>query len=399
YGAQIADALARAHRAGIVHRDLKPGNVMITKGGAKLLDFGLAKSAARGPRAGPDSFSQAATGATAFKPLTAEGSVVGTFQYMAPEQLAGEDADERTDVFALGAVLYEMATGTRAFDGKTKTSLIAQIIGADPRPIRDLQPVTPAAFEHIVQRCLAKEPEDRWQSARDIAAQLLWLQQSRSDTSATIAPQPGRGRRSFAWPVAAALIALVAGGLAFALVREGKLATRLGQPIRFTMQPPTVSEADTNDWHARISPDGRSVLFCTDSFARSGSMWIIDLDSAQAHKVEGTEGGWGGFWAPDGKSIGYFAGGRLQRVSVSGGVPQPLADVSFARGGAWGSDTIIFARSTTDYLRRVPANGGPVTDALPFDRNEIAQRWPVFLPDEQHFLFISFHTGEQAGSG
>src|SRR5438477_6264567 len=176
YGAQIGDALGKAHREGVVHRDLKPGNIMITKSGAKLLDFGLAKSGAPAP--------SAATDATQHKPLTQEGMILGTYQYMAPEQLAAEEPDARTDIFALGCVLYEMATGHRAFDGKTRTSIVAAIISGEPRPIAELQPMTPRAFEHVVTKCLAKEPDDRWQSAADIAEELRWIAEGEPSTVA-----------------------------------------------------------------------------------------------------------------------------------------------------------------------------------------------------------------------
>src|SRR5688572_9229745 len=168
YGAQIADALDRAHRAGIVHRDLKPANVMITKAGAKLLDFGLAKAAT--PRVSPDGETQRHD-----RTLTQEGTILGTFQYMAPEQLEAEEADARTDIFALGAVLYEMATGKRAFQGKTKTSLIAAIVGSQPQPLSQILPLTPPALDHVIQKCLEKEREDRWQSAHDVAEELRWI--------------------------------------------------------------------------------------------------------------------------------------------------------------------------------------------------------------------------------
>src|SRR2546423_5418203 len=166
YGAQVAEALGKAHREGVIHRDLKPGNVMLTKSGAKLLDFGLAKSIGQ---------SDAPAEATLQKPLTQEGMVLGTFQYMAPEQLAGEEPDARTDIFALGGVLYEMATGKRAFEGKTKTSLIAAIVSGEPKPMHELQPLTPPALEHVVKKCLAKDPDDRWQSASDIGEELRWI--------------------------------------------------------------------------------------------------------------------------------------------------------------------------------------------------------------------------------
>jgi len=176
YGAQIADALGKAHREGVVHRDLKPGNVMLTKGGAKLLDFGLAKSGGQQP---------AVVDATEAKPLTKEGTIVGTFQYMAPEQLAGEQPDARSDIFALGAVLYEMATGKRAFEGKSKTSLIAAIISGEPKPMSELQPLAPAALEHVVKKCLAKDPDERWQNATDIGQELRWISEAGSQAGST----------------------------------------------------------------------------------------------------------------------------------------------------------------------------------------------------------------------
>ncbi|MEO6258963.1 MAG: serine/threonine-protein kinase, partial [Thermoanaerobaculia bacterium] len=200
YGAQIAAALDRAHRAGITHRDLKPGNVVITKSGAKLLDFGLAKSSATPVLVSVD-------GATEHKPLTQEGTILGTFQYMAPEQLAGEEADARSDIFSFGALLYEMATGRRAFEGKTRTSLIAAILEREPPPISALQPLTPPALEHVIARSLAKDPDDRWQSAHDVAAELQWIAEAGSQAGVA-APIITRRRRSRAILVAsvAALI-------------------------------------------------------------------------------------------------------------------------------------------------------------------------------------------------
>ena len=206
YGSQMADALDRAHRAGIVHRDLKPGNVMITRGGVKLLDFGLAKTAATPqPSANESTMVQQ-------EPLTGEGMVVGTVQYMSPEQLAGEAVDARSDIFALGAVLYEMATGKRAFAGSNRTSLIASIMASTPPPMAQLQPLTPAAFEHVVEKCLVKDPDRRWQSAYDIAEELRWIAAERSGASGTQVrvKSPSRIRAFVPWLVAVAAMAMAA---------------------------------------------------------------------------------------------------------------------------------------------------------------------------------------------
>src|SRR5687768_10528918 len=202
YGIQIGEALDRAHRSGIVHRDLKPGNVMITKSGAKLLDFGLARAASASV-ATPDT-------PTEHMPLTAEGTIVGTFQYMAPEQLAGDDADARTDIFAFGAVLYEMLTGRRAFQGKTKTSLIGAIVGGEPPRVSEIQPMTPPALEHVIARCLAKEPEDRWQNAHDVAQELRWISEAGSQIGLAAPAVARRKNRERLFAITSALLLFAA---------------------------------------------------------------------------------------------------------------------------------------------------------------------------------------------
>src|SRR6266852_1607987 len=228
YGVEIADALDKAHRAGIVHRDLKPGNIMITKSGAKLLDFGLAKGGAP-----PTS---AAFDATEHKPLTAEGTILGTFQYMAPEQLEGEQADARTDIFAFGAVLYEMATGKRAFEGKSKASLIASIMTAQPSPITAMQPMAPPAFDRVVRTCLAKDPDDRWQTAHDIAVQLRWIAEGGSAVGPvpSIAARRAPAARILPWIVAA----LATAGVVALLVRDWRRSSVRAPVTRFSILAP-----------------------------------------------------------------------------------------------------------------------------------------------------------------
>ncbi len=375
YGVQIADALDKAHRARIVHRDLKPGNIMITKSGAKLLDFGLAKSGGQPPPAVLD--------ATAQKPLTAEGKIVGTFQYMAPEQLEGEEADARTDIFAFGAVLYEMATGKRAFEGKTKTSLIAAIVGGEPKPMSQIQPLTPSAFENIVRKCLSKNSDDRWQCAADLKWELLRIQQE---------PETKHVARTsrLAWGVAAAAV------IAAAIVAAIALRPRApSPPVRFSIAPPSGWTFALNYIIGPpvVSPDGRYVVFSAidDSTGRP-MLWLRDLRATEPTLLAGTDGAGFPFWSPDSASIGFFAGGYLKRLDVSGGTPQVLCRVPFGRGGTWSVESgIVYAAMVNGPLYRVSANGGTPQQLTRLDpsRKETSHRWPSFLPDGKHFLFQS----------
>ncbi len=377
YGAEIAEALEKAHKAGVVHRDLKPGNVMITKNGAKLLDFGLAKTTG---------VSLNVDGSTALKPLTEEGAIVGTLQYMAPEQIDGGEADARTDIFALGLVLYEMATGRRAFEAKTRTSLIAAIVASNPVPVSRLQPLTPPSFESVVERCLAKDPDDRWQCAADVKWQLQRLQ---NDTGATTAPVSRRGSSRMAWSVAAgALIAAIA---ITTLALRRSTDTRL---IRFTFGPPAgwTFAMDYNLGPMAVSPDGRYIAFSAKDDA-SGRLllWIRDLSAAEATSLPGTDGAGFAFWSPDSRSIGFFAGGYLKRVDLTGGAPQVLCPAAFGRGATWSpQNVIVFSPSPGGPLYRVSASGGVPQQLTHLDvkLGESTHRWPYFLPDGNHFIFL-----------
>jgi hypothetical protein len=397
YGADIASALDRAHKAGIVHRDLKPGNVMLTKSGAKLLDFGLAKTAMAS--SSPPSIFSATAAPTAFaaptqqKPLTEQGTVIGTLQYMAPEQLAGEEADASTDIFALGAVLYEMATGHRAFDGKTRTSLVASIVGGEPRPMRELQPLTPPAFEHIVTKCLAKERERRWQSASDIADELRWIAESGSEAgiAAPVAARR-RNRERLAWMLHAAT-AVVAALLAWAWFAAHEPPKRV---VETSIPPPAGYRFGLFAGAIVIAPDASAVVFVlTDS--KGSSLGVRPLSSSTVAILPGTEEGTWPFWSADSRQIGFFAGGKLKVIDATGGPVQTIADAPTPRGGAWGSDgTIVFAPDAIGPLMKVSAGGGTPVPATKLRPGEINHRWPAFFPNDKRFVYTATLTSAGA---
>jgi serine/threonine protein kinase len=320
YGAQIAEALDRAHRSGIVHRDLKPGNVMLTKSGAKLLDFGLAR-----PGVQPISASDATAAlATEHKPLTEEGTIVGTFQYMSPEQIEGRAVDTRSDIFSLGAVLYEMSTGRRAFEGKSRASLIASILDREPEPISNVQPMTPRAFERLVQICLRKDPDERWQSAHDIAAELKWIAESGSSAGLAPAVAQKRKRREIVWIAAAALFALATIALAFTLFTRKPQVQR---ELRTQIAPPphtTFNLSLEGSGAVTISPDGPWVTFSTIDAQGDRRLWLRATDSLDAQPLSGGENATYPFWSPDSRSLAFFSHGKLRRIDVNNGSLEDL---------------------------------------------------------------------------
>ncbi len=390
HGIEIASALDVAHRGGIVHRDLKPGNIMLTRAGAKLMDFGLARAtglavAAAGLTESP----------TVSRPLTAEGAIVGTLQYMAPEQLEGREADARADLWALGCVLYEMATGRRAFGGTSQASLIAAVLKETPRPMVELQPLTPPALDRIVTQCLAKDPDERWQSAGDLARELEWIRGGSSQVGAPAAPAAGsqvrsRARERLLW--SAALLAVVLAALASLVIP--RLLSQSPRPSvsRFTIPAPDDVTLLIHAGVPTISPDGRTLAFLAVDSAGTGQIWVRPLDSLAPRALIGTEGGYLPFWSPDSRFIGFFAGGKLKKIPAAGGSAEVLCDARDGRGGSWSREgVIVFAPDAAGPLFSVPASGGAPTQVTYLDstRQETGHRWPYFLPDGRRFLFVA----------
>src|SRR5450830_273434 len=340
-GIEIADALEKAHRQGIVHRDLKPGNIMLTKSGVKLLDFGLAKVLPSSAKS---------EGLTALPTqagnLTEAGTILGTFQYMAPEQLEGREADPRTDIFAFGAVLYEMATGQKAFSGKSQASLISSIMSSEPPAISAVAPMTPPALDRVVKTCLAKDPDDRFQTAHDVKLQLQWIAEGGSQAGV---PAPvvarRRSRERVAW-VAAAVASLAALALATALARQAT-QTRGTRPVRAFIPAPekTTFRFLLSGGPPALSPDGQKLVFTAAGSDGKPLLFLRPLDSLTARPLAGTDGAVFPFWSPDGRSIGFFAETKMKKIDASGGPPLTLCEVfEGGRGGSWNRDgTILFA--------------------------------------------------------
>ncbi len=394
---QLADALEKAHRAGIIHRDLKPGNVMLTKSGVKLLDFGLAKpmnsGAAPGGNTSASVFAAARTVTSPGSPLSSVGTILGTVQYMAPEQIQGLEADVRSDVFAFGLLLYEMATGKHAFEGKTQTSVVGQILAVNPVPITTLQPMSPAALSRLVNTCLEKDPDERFQTIHDVKLRLIEIAEALASPVEIGTSAPVRTKNRILWLATTAAILPIAIAVTY-------FSTTAMQPkpvvVRSAILAPDKTTFVTTQPDSGVpvlSPDGTRLAFIArDS---KGLLWLYvrAINSLSAQPLAGTVGAIHPFWSPDSRNLGFFSDGKLRRIDANGGPTQELAPVDRGRGGAWSPDgTILFSPGVNDPLLRIPASGGTATPATKIGGDESGHRWPYFLPDGKHFIFWSRGT-------
>jgi len=398
FGMQIAQALATAHRAGILHRDLKPQNVMLTAGGAKLLDFGLAKesptlgggSAVSGMTPSTPTMTIAQLSSPA-KPLTQRGTLVGTFQYMAPEVLQGAEADARSDIFSLGCVLYEMVTGRRAFEGKSQLSVLTGILEHDPGPVSQVIPTSPAALDHLVKTCLEKNPEERFQTVQDVGLHLKWIAAGVGKAQAAPVEATNPLGSRLGW-IVAGIAFLIALGLVAAYLAT---TSRVPAVVRSSILPPAGAEFVTMapaSGPAVVSPDGSKLAFVARDDKGKTQLYVRALTAVTPTVLLGTQDAMYPFWSPDSREIGFFAMGKMKRISAAGGPAQIICDATDGRGGTWNKDgVVVFAPSVTGPLFKVAANGGDTTAASKINTalTEDSHRWPQFLPDGRHFIFWS----------
>jgi eukaryotic-like serine/threonine-protein kinase len=389
---QVADALDSAHRQSLIHRDLKPGNVMITRDGAKLLDFGLAKLVVT--ENGLDSMS----GVTMTAPLTMDGSIIGTMQYMAPEQLEGKEADARSDLFAFGALLYEMATGKRPFDGTSQASLIASVLKEEPAAVTTLQPMIPPMLEQAISQCLQKDPDNRWQTAGDLKRALLWVSEGGSQIGVPAPVARRRKMRELILTTLVGVMALAIAGLGYTTWQNSRADVPVVQS-NILLENQSILD-NMGGGSVMISPDGSMVAWVArDSMGAQKKLWVRRLDALTTLPLPGTEGASFPFWSPDSRYIAFFDDSNLKKILATGGPTLTLCSAEDGRSGAWNDDgDILFTPTSTDVIHRVSAAGGEAVAVTARDTiyDDFTHRWVSFLPNGRDFLYFT-RTGGSAG--
>ncbi|MFH2052025.1 MAG: protein kinase [bacterium] len=390
---QIADALDSAHRKGLVHRDLKPGNVMITREGAKLLDFGLAKVAVTDNR--PESFSSM----TRTSPLTADGTIIGTMHYMSPEQIEGREADARSDIFAFGALLYEMATGKRPFEGTSQASLIASVLKEEPPAVTTIQPMLPPILEQTIRQCLMKEPDQRWQTAGDLKRALLWVSEGGSQIGIPAPVARGRKRRELALGVCVTVLAAAVAVLGLVTWKHARVQPPVVQSNILLQDGTSLDNLGAGS--VVVSPDGSALVWtANDSLSTERRLWVRRLDAMANLPLPDTDGASFPFWSADSRYIAFFAGGKLKKILASGGPTLTLCSAPNGRGGTWNADgDILFTPEPTEVIHRVSASGGESVAVTVRDTiaGDYTHRWASFLPNGRDFLYFARTEGGAGG--
>ena len=392
-GAEISEALDKAHRAGITHRDLKPGNVMLTKAGAKLMDFGLARAAGTG-MAGAAPLLSAAITLTSPSPLaspvTAAGTIIGTVQYMSPEQIHGKEADARSDIFALGAVLYEMATRRRAFEGKSQLSVASAILEKEPEPVSALIPTSPPYLDQVIRTCLAKDPDDRFQNAHDLMLQLRWIGEAASSPHSMVVPKIEQPTWQRIGPLAIAALAVVA---SVAIWGPWRASPQAPAVVHFNIPAATGEEYTMIGGGLAISPDGTYVAFAAEELKNHNhrQLFLRRMDRDENIPIQGSEDAHSPFFSPDSHWIAFTANNKLQKVPVTGGTPITICDEPSNSSGDWASDDTIYFVSGFEKLFRVSGAGGKLPEEvvnIPHKAGEQGIRWPQALPGGKAVLYV-----------